>query len=761
MYCSQCGSTNPDDGRFCTACGKTLSSPSKGRTVTGPLDIAPTEMGFMPDTLLMGRYRIRRELGVGGMGRVYMGVDERLNSMPVAIKVLRDLLNRDASSIKRLAREAELSMRLSHPNVIRIHNFEDDGSVRFLVMEYVDGETLRDVIAARDRLDESETRRIGIEICRGLEHAHEKGIIHRDLKPGNILIGRNGSIKIADFGIARACRDSMSRLTSMQDSGTLLYMSPEQLDGDSSVASDIYSLGCVLYEMLSGDPPFKSGDITGQIRSKPPKPLTDVGGPMNALILRCLQKQPADRIQTVREVRKELENGRQSAQAAREAEEAQKRAEAERRADEERRRTEEQSRLAQEARRQAELQLLEEERRRREAKQPEPVKAQASRSMESLPQAGVGAPAANAQADSVFLNYRKVRIGAYCGVFVLGLILSEFSRSFQSFYGYGNESFMILSMGWLAGSLAFGPLCDVFGFRRLFLSCGILSGALLLMRVFLGSGTPAHLMLLSIVWGASGAIRGGLYTLVNDISPGRRVSALSLLAAFDSCGVLASFALWNVGHRIVLAAWTVAALASIPFCARAGFPKPKHPGGIAWRQAASTLGKPLFFAISVILLPEAAIRSWLPLDPTILLGAGMATGRLAASRIGKRVPPLLLVVFSASIAAGGVTFWRESGRLGIWVAIMGFGLGAILPSLLAQAGGTFSAFSGTAFALLFTMNALAARELASYFNPDKAAVILAAMAVLALVTHVLLRRRIKSSSETGQHQTVSHSEGSP
>ena len=224
MYCSYCGSTNPDDGRFCAACGKTLSSPSKAQTAAGPLDLAQTELGFLPDTLLMGRYRIRREIGVGGMGRVYLGIDERLNAMPVAIKVLRDLLNRDASSVKRLAREAELSMRLSHPNVIRIHNFEDDGNVRFLVMEYVEGETLRDMIAARDCLDESETRRIGIEICRGLEHAHEKGVIHRDLKPGNILIGRNGSIKIADFGIARACRDSMSRLTSMQDSGTLLYM---------------------------------------------------------------------------------------------------------------------------------------------------------------------------------------------------------------------------------------------------------------------------------------------------------------------------------------------------------------------------------------------------------------------------------------------------------------------------------------------------------------------------------------------------------
>jgi serine/threonine protein kinase len=142
----------------------------------------------------------------------------------------------------------------------------------------------------RGKLSERETRRIAIEICKGLEHAHEQKIIHRDIKPGNILVGRDGMIKIADFGIARECHDSVFRLTSHVDSGTLLYMSPEQLDGESSERSDIYSLGVMLYEMMSGDVPFRSGDIVGQIRSRQPKPLEGVSDEMNALVLRCLAK---------------------------------------------------------------------------------------------------------------------------------------------------------------------------------------------------------------------------------------------------------------------------------------------------------------------------------------------------------------------------------------------------------------------------------------------------------------------------------------
>jgi serine/threonine protein kinase len=778
MYCSYCGSANPADGRFCAACGRTLTNSSKGRTALGPLDLAQTELGFLPDTLLMGRYRIRQELGVGGMGRVYLGTDERLNSMPVAIKVLRDLLNRDAASIKRLAREAELSMRLSHPNVIRIHNFEDDGNVRFLVMEYVEGETLRDTIAARDRLDEAETRRIGIEICRGLEHAHEKGVIHRDLKPGNILMGKDGSIKIADFGIARACRDSMSRLTSMQDSGTLLYMSPEQLDGDSSEATDIYSLGCVLYEMLSGDPPFKSGDIVGQIRSRAPKPLVDVSDSMSALVLRCLQKQATDRFSSVRQLleeiagtvarRQEEEEAKRALQAAREADEARRREAELRRAEEERKRAEEQTRQAEEnaRRRHEESQRLDEER-RREAKQLKGA-TPASTPMASPSEISISAPPTTSDARSVSMSYRKMRIWTYGGAFVLALIWSEFLRSVRFSYHYGSDVFFVAGIGWLAGSLAFGPVCDRYGFRRLFLVCSALIATLSLVLISMHGEVPVYL-LVSVIWAATGAIFGGLYTLVNDVSPERRASALNLLAAFESCGLLATYAFRgffrSFAPQTVLIALTVVMLATVPICAVAGFPKAKHPGGIVWRQALRTLGKPLLFVIVLILFLEAGIKSRLPLllgiELTTILWAGIVAGQLAASRIVRRVPAMLLVTVSALVAAGGAALLVNSGYPSneVWTAIIGIGLGTIFPASLAQAGGAFSAFSGTAFALIFTMDALAAGNFAPILAGKPWTLIFLAIAILALATHVLLRRRAISLSETPLHGTASDARG--
>ncbi len=306
MYCIHCGSENPDVGNFCSKCGKTMTSTPSRAQGASAMDFAETELGLSAGYTLAGRYRIAREIGSGGMGRVYLGQDGKLNNMPVAIKVLRDMLSRDGGSVKRLIVEAQLSMQLSHPNVIRVHNFEDDGFTKFLVMEYVEGETLKDRIDRESRLAESETRRLGAEICKGLEHAHAKKVIHRDLKPGNILLGKDGSVKIADFGIARVCRDSMSRLTSQMDSGTLLYMSPEQLDGESTEASDVYSLGVVLYEMLSGDPPFRTGDIAGQIRTKQPKSLENVSEEFNTLVSRCLAKNAADRFTNVRDLMEEL-----------------------------------------------------------------------------------------------------------------------------------------------------------------------------------------------------------------------------------------------------------------------------------------------------------------------------------------------------------------------------------------------------------------------------------------------------------------------
>ena len=316
-YCHNCGAECGQEDRFCTSCRAelrpTASRPSGGMRSGGgmpdPRDALAsmqTELGLPTGSLLAERYRILKELGAGGMGRVYLAEDQKLG-IPVAVKVLRDILKQDPGSVKRLVAEAKASIMLSHPNIVRLHNFEDGETAKFLVMEYVEGETLAHKIAREGKVGEEETRRIGAEVCRGLEIAHQKKVIHRDMKPGNVLLGKDGSVKIADFGIARLCRDSMSRLTSQQDSGTLLYMAPEQLDGESGEASDIYSFGVMLYEMLAGDPPFLTGEITAQIRYKAPKEIEGLSPAMSRIVMKCLEKKPENRFAGVKELREELD----------------------------------------------------------------------------------------------------------------------------------------------------------------------------------------------------------------------------------------------------------------------------------------------------------------------------------------------------------------------------------------------------------------------------------------------------------------------
>jgi len=308
-HCPKCGEPCEWEDRFCGACRAELPSAGVRPTPASrrdPPDEAETDLGLTEGTLLTNRYRILKELGVGGMGRVYLAEDRKLEVL-VAIKVMSEILSRDVGLVKRLITEARRSMLLSHPNIVRVHNFEDGETVKFLVMEYVDGETLQHRLGERGKLSEEEARRIGIEICQGLDYAHEKMVVHRDIKPGNILLGKDGSIKIADFGIAWICRDSMSRLTSQPDSRTLVYMSPEQLDGESSELSDIYSLGVVLYEVLSGRPPFYAGEVSNQIKHKAPEELPDVTPALNSIVLRCLEKQPGKRFASLGELHEELD----------------------------------------------------------------------------------------------------------------------------------------------------------------------------------------------------------------------------------------------------------------------------------------------------------------------------------------------------------------------------------------------------------------------------------------------------------------------
>lgn len=205
----------------------------------------------MSGTLAVGRYRIERELGRGGMAVVYLAQDAELDRA-VAIKLLAEHLSGDDDFVRRFVREARLASRLSHPNVVRVYDAGDEDGRPFIVMEYVAGASL----AESGQLPAERVVALGVQACAGLQHAHDAGLVHRDIKPANLLVRDDGVLKIADFGIARATEST--RHTQVGTVlGTAAYLAPEQVAGaDATPASDVYALGAVLYELLAGRTPY-------------------------------------------------------------------------------------------------------------------------------------------------------------------------------------------------------------------------------------------------------------------------------------------------------------------------------------------------------------------------------------------------------------------------------------------------------------------------------------------------------------------------
>ena len=270
----------------------------------------------LPSGTRLGPYEIAARIGAGGMGEVYKAVDTRLDR-PVAIKVLTTRHEAAPSDRKRFAREARAISALNHPNICSLYDIGSENGNEFLVMEYIEGETLAERLG-RGPLTPAETIQYGWEIASALERAHRQGIVHRDLKPGNIMLTRTGA-KLLDFGLARILESEpqSASLLTVEDAivGTIEYMAPEQLNGGTVDArADIFSLGVVLYEMISGVRPFlghNRASVIGAILFSTPSAITvhdrTVPAALERLITACLAKDPNDRVQTAHDVRLNLE----------------------------------------------------------------------------------------------------------------------------------------------------------------------------------------------------------------------------------------------------------------------------------------------------------------------------------------------------------------------------------------------------------------------------------------------------------------------
>lgn len=267
----------------------------------------------MIDTTLANRYRIQGKIGEGGMAVVYRALDVVLRRV-VAIKVLRPQYAGDEEFVDRFLREAQAAASLSHPNVVNIFDVGREGDVHYIVLEYVEGKNLRDIVREHGRLSPKRAAQVGRAVARALEAAHARGLIHRDIKPHNILITPEGRVKVADFGLARAASSSTLTETG-KVIGSVHYFSPEQARGDVvGPASDIYSLGVVLYELLTGKRPFE-GDSPIAVALKhlqeepvPPRQLDPrIPAWLDEVVMRAMAKRPADRFPTASAMAEALE----------------------------------------------------------------------------------------------------------------------------------------------------------------------------------------------------------------------------------------------------------------------------------------------------------------------------------------------------------------------------------------------------------------------------------------------------------------------
>jgi len=311
MKCPQCQFENPPGTNFCGKCAAPLPSPEKiptSRTKTLEIHIRELTEG----SIFAGRYEVIEELGSGGMGRVYHVLDKEVKE-EVALKLLRPEISCDEDTIERFRNELKFARKISHRNVCRMYDFNKEEETQYITMEYVPGEDLKNTIRGQKKLNTEKAILIARQVCEGLAEAHRLGVIHRDLKPQNIMIDKEGNAHIMDFGIARSVKADGITITGVII-GTPDYMSPEQVEGETvDQRSDIYSLGTVLYEMVTGRVPFKGKTpLSTAVKHKTepaPNPRNfnaRLPEEVSRIILKCMEKDKIMRYQKVEELLTDL-----------------------------------------------------------------------------------------------------------------------------------------------------------------------------------------------------------------------------------------------------------------------------------------------------------------------------------------------------------------------------------------------------------------------------------------------------------------------
>jgi len=307
MKCPSCQAENLSDSRFCHRCATPLSkdlTKPEGKTST----FQTSHFDLSRGDVFAGRYEILEDLGQGGMGKVYKVFDHKIKEI-VALKLIRPEISVNEKAIERFRNELKFARKISHRNVCRMYDLGEEGFFHYITMEHVEGEDLKRFIRRAGRLTPTKSLSIAIQVCEGLGEAHRLGVVHRDLKPQNIMIDKEGNARIMDFGIARF-HEAEGVTGSGVMIGTPEYMSPEQAElKEIDKRSDIYSLGVILYEMVSGRVPFEGAtplSVAMKHKAEKPRDIRELRPHISpdaaALISRCLEKDPGKRYQTTEEL---------------------------------------------------------------------------------------------------------------------------------------------------------------------------------------------------------------------------------------------------------------------------------------------------------------------------------------------------------------------------------------------------------------------------------------------------------------------------